>query len=121
MSNNSDSVIKFRRVQKLLALIKENNITLDEGLIQIFLADCAIHLWADKNGETYASESCLLLKYFQGNIQLDEFEDYILDLVGSTTSAIEFCQNHHPLFCNQYSYIPNEDTLGLFDNYLIEL
>lgn len=100
-------------LQKLLALLEAENVTLTESNIQLLVADCALHLWADKNNESFKGQSGLLLSFLQKKISIGDHDSLILELIEDKEEAVFFCKEHPYLFNSKFIYEENEDVLGL--------
>ncbi len=110
VSEQCQSIISL---QKVLALVADNNIELNDATIQVLVADCALHLFASKNAMQIPNEGNLILQFLNKEFSIGEYDELILDLFEDKESAILFCQNHPLLFSMNYVYEPNEDVLGL--------
>ena len=49
----SDGYQAVQNLQKLLMIVENEGIELTENIIQYLVADCALHLWVDKNSEQF--------------------------------------------------------------------
>lgn len=99
--------------QKLLKIIEENNIELNMDVIQLIIADCALHLFSEKLQLNYRNKNNLLLKYLKGEIEIEGYNSLIDDLIPNMQSAVSFCEENPSLFSLEYIYETNEDILGL--------
>ena len=109
----SDNCKGIDSLQKILSIAEQNEIELTEEVIQLLIADCALHLWADKNSLGFRGESNLLLRFLQNKISIGEQDVFVKDLIKSLDFAISFCETYTSLFELNYIYEPNEDILGL--------
>lgn len=100
-------------LQKLLALASDSKIELNVSTIQLFVADCALHLFSCKNNIQISEHKNLLLQFLQGNFSIGEYDRLICDLIGNKDSAIRFCVDNPLIFSMEYIYEANEDVLGL--------
>ena len=98
---------------KTLEIISESSIELDANIIQYLVAECALHLFADKMQLNVGENKALLQQYLNMEINLPKYNVLIDDLIKDKAAALEFCQNNTPVFSLQYTYEPNEDVLGL--------
>lgn len=110
VSEQCQSIISL---QKVLTLVADNNIELNDATIQVLVADCALHLFASKNAMQIPNEGNLILQFLNKKFSIGEYDKLILDLFEDKEGAILFCQNHPLLFSMNYTYEPNEDVLGL--------
>ena len=109
----SENCINIPTLQKLLALISENEIILSENVIQYILADCAIHLLGNKNNFEWNQQGDLLLKFLNQEITAGTYDLFIADLIDNCESAKLFCKQNSLIFNLSYEYEPHEDILGL--------
>lgn len=109
----SEQCKNISALQKLLALASDNEINLDIPIIQLLVADCALHLFISKNNEQIKKQKNLLLHFLLNDFSIGEYDQLIFDLIEDKDSAISFCQKHSFLFSMEYIYEPNEDVLGL--------
>lgn len=109
----SDQCKSIDALQKLLGMADEASIDFSLDTIQYFVADCALHLFAQKYSYSFKSEKSLLIKYLQGEIVLGNYAELIDSLITSPEDAISFCNSNPLLFTLDYIYEPNEDILGL--------
>jgi type I restriction-modification system DNA methylase subunit len=98
-------------LQELLRLIEAENIELTQNVIQYIIADCALHLFTNKEGN--ASSKDMLLKYLNHEIELGQYHTLVYDLIEDEEDALYFCKKYPKLFQLEYLYEPNEDVLGL--------
>lgn len=99
-------------LRELLVLASYDEIELDVTTIQLLVADCALHLFSQKNNPQDNKKN-LLLQFLQGDFTIGEYDVLIRDLIDNTDIAISFCQAYPLLFKMNYIYEPNEDILGL--------
>ena len=109
----SEKCINIPILQKLLALISENEIELSESVIEYIIADCALHLFGSKNDFNWSHQNNLLAKFINKEISIGVYDPLILTLIADFTSAQEFCERNSILFNLPYEYESNEDVLGL--------
>ena len=100
-------------LQKMLLLASDNKIDLNLSTIQLLVADCALHLFLQKNNLNLNECKNLLLQFLQGHFSIGIYDNLIIDLIDDTESALLFCQKYSFLFSMEYIYEPNEDLLGL--------
>ncbi len=100
-------------VRKLLTLLEEENTELTEKTLRLFLADCALKLWANRTRKSLPGGKSLLLRFLQNEISIGEHEPLIRALIADNSEAVLFCQEHASLFEMRYRYEPREDILGL--------
>lgn len=100
-------------LQKLLALASESKIDLDIQTIQLLVADCALHLFLNKNNTQIKEYKNLLVQFLQGNLSIGAYDRLISDMIENKEFAIGFCQKHPLIFNMDYIYEVNEDILGL--------
>lgn len=110
VSENSKNMLIL---QKLLSLVHEEKIELSMDVIQYIVADCALHLFAEKFQLDYQGQKNLLNKYLNKEIELEKYNSLIDALILNDNSAQTFCDNHPLLFSLDYIYEANEDILGL--------
>lgn len=110
VSEDCNGVIEL---QKLLTLIDENKIELTESIIHYFVADCAIHLFADKLDLPFKGNKLLLEKLLLGEISIGKFDELLVALIDDKEQALAFCKENQIFFNLEYGYEPNEDVLGL--------
>ena len=100
-------------LQKLLALASDNEMNLDVPTIQLFVADCALHLFLYKNNIQIKEHQNILLQFLKGNFSIGEYDRLVWELIENTESSIRFCEEHPLFFSMDYIYESNEDLLGL--------
>ncbi len=100
-------------LQKLLAIVEENKIELTEEVIQILVADCALHLLADKYRLNFKNQKNLLQKFLKKAISAGKYDSLIKDLILDEKAALDFCSSNVKLFGLNYQYEESEDVLGL--------
>ncbi|MFQ6878723.1 MAG: TaqI-like C-terminal specificity domain-containing protein [Oscillospiraceae bacterium] len=107
------NVLKF-----LFSIIEEKNIKLSLDELQILIADCALHLIADREGtiitdpDTFDPRS-LLAKYLEGNISFNRYDCFIDDLISDKRAAKDLLDKYPTLFHLEYKYEPSNDILGM--------
>lgn len=109
----SEKCKNINALQKLLGMAKDASIDFTLDVIQYIVADCALHLFAQKNDYSFKNEKSLLSKYLQGEVVLGTYNELIDSLISNHEEAISFCNQHPLLFGLEYTYEPNEDILGL--------
>ena len=100
-------------LQKLLALIADNNVDLSTSIIELLVADCALHLFSNKQKLGLVEKNNLLFKYLNHEFSIGEYDELINCLISDTNEALYFCKNNPHIFSMDYRYEPNEDILGL--------
>ena len=110
VSENCKSVLEL---QKLLSLIEEKQIKITTAIIHYLIADCAIHLFADKFHLAFKNDNTLLEKFLHKTISIGKYDNLIYDLIDDKRQAITFCRDNEILFYLRYDYEPKEDILGL--------
>ncbi|MDD6811522.1 MAG: N-6 DNA methylase [Lachnospiraceae bacterium] len=100
-------------LQKLLGMTEEESIGFSTNIIQYIVADCALHLFAQKLSLPYKNDNLLLSKFLEGNIVLETYGELIDSLIKDRKEALKFCEKHPLLFSLDYIYEVNEDILGL--------
>lgn len=100
-------------LQKMLAVITEEEIALTSDVIQYIIADCSLHLFAQKMNLVIREKEALLLQYLNGSFHLDQYSVLIDALIKDRNAAIHFCNGHPMLFRFEYLYEADEDILGL--------
>ena len=109
----SESSKNLSVLQKILEHIEENEIELSMDIIQYIVADCALHLFAQKLQFDWQGQASLLLKYLRRKISLPKYGSLIDALILDKKNSIQFCKEHPDLFSQDYVYEPGEDILGL--------
>lgn len=109
----SDKCKSIDALQKLLVMANEASIDFSLETIQYFVADCALHLLAQKYDYAFKNEKLLLAKYLRGEVSLEAYTELIDSLIISYEEAISFCESNPLLFRLDYVYEPDEDILGL--------
>lgn len=109
----SDQCKNIFQVQKLLELAAKEEIKFTTSTIQFLVADCALHLFADKQHVHSPTSNNLLLEFLTKEITIGEYDTLILSLIDNVNEAISFCKSHSNLFNLNYIYEANEDILGL--------
>lgn len=100
-------------LQKLLKMAEEESVDFNMNVIQYIVADCALHLFAEKLNLVYKKDTALLSKFLKGDIMLEDYHELVVSLIEDTDMAIHFCEKHPQLFSLNYFYEVNEDILGL--------
>ena len=109
----SEQCKNISTLQKLLALIADNGIELTSSIIQLFVADCALHLFANKQKINLTENRNVLLRFLNHEFSIHEYDELVHSLIDNTDNAIDFCKKYPLLFNLEYIYEPNEDILGL--------
>jgi len=100
-------------LQNFLGMANDANIDLTNDVIQYIVADCALHLLANKYNLAFKDENLLLIKYLNKEIVLNSYNILINSLIENKEKAIAFCKKYPQLFSLKYIYEFNEDILGL--------
>lgn len=109
----SESCHNILTLQKLLALISDHNIDLSTSIIQLLVADCALHLFTSKCEIQLNKKENLLLQFLNKDISIGEYNELINCLIDNSNEALAFCKSNPLLFSMDYIYEPGEDILGL--------
>ncbi|MBE5824174.1 MAG: methyltransferase domain-containing protein [Butyrivibrio sp.] len=109
----SDNCKSVYEVQKLLGSLETCDLELSKDVIQLFVADCALHLLADKMNLPFARNKGLLLGFVKGEISVGIYDELVNDLITNKESCIETCERYPLLFSLDYLYEYKEDVLGL--------
>lgn len=109
----SENCQNLPAVQKLLSFISDYDISLDISAIKLLVADCALHLFAGRQGLQPAENKNLLLQFLYGSFSIGEYNELLLDLIDDAEYAISFCEKYPLFFHMEYTYESNEDILGL--------
>lgn len=109
----SEGCKNLLELQKLLSIVEDNKVELTEEVIQLLLADCALHLFADKQDLCFINDRNLLAKFLNNEISTGKYDELIRCLIVDDSMAIQFCRNNERLFDLDYKYEGNEDVLGL--------
>lgn len=109
----SEQCKNISTLQKLLALASDSEIELDVPIIQLLVADCALHLFFSKTNLKPDDGNSLLLRFLSKELSIGEYDCLISDLIEDTDVAITFCKKYPLLFNMEYIYEANEDVLGL--------
>ncbi len=110
VSENCKSVYEVR---KLLGLIEENDIELTKENVQLFVADCALRLFSEKDKLPFSGQRGVLLKFAKGEISLGQYDELVQTLIKSPDECVRFCEQYPLLFDLNYYYEFKEDILGL--------
>jgi len=110
VSENCSSV---GEIQRLLEIIHENNIKLNEDTLQVLIADCALKLYLQKKGLVYNQDEDVLYKYLEGEFDIGEYKRLLDDLLSDSEKAKKWILGNRELFQIRYKYEENEDILGL--------
>ncbi len=98
-------------LQSLLSQVEDIGLDLNLEIIQLFIADCAIHMFVEKNNIN--RENHLLKDYLNGVYTIGNYDELILDLIVDKEKAIHHIENYPSLFSLDYKYEKGEDVLGL--------
>lgn len=110
ISESCDAVLQL---QKVFALIDENEIVVDDDIIRILVADAALHLFASKEHLSFEADKNLLQKFLRKEISIGKFDPFISNLISDRDITLKFCSDYSILFGLKYEYEANEDILGL--------
>lgn len=100
-------------LQKLFTLISENNIDLSTSIIQLLVADCALHLFTSKQDIPLNNSKNLLKQFLNKDLSIGEYDGLINCLIDNENDALAFCKCNPLLFSMEYLYESKEDVLGL--------
>lgn len=95
-------------VKKIVEIIDKKNILLDKTKIQILLADCAVKLFAHKQGKNRK-----LIDFIEKRICFGEKDTFIWDLLQNLSVTKAWMDREFELFDIPYIYEHGEDVLGL--------
>lgn len=109
----SDSCKSAGAIQELLQLLCEHNLMLDDGAIQVLVADCAVKLFAQRFPGDASFKEVSLLDFLEGRICFGTYDGLIKDLILHETQAKEWMEKYPELFRVSYIYEEREDVLGL--------
>lgn len=97
-------------LQKLLGLLED---VVSGEALELILADCAVHLFADRNKCDFACKRGLLASFLKGGISFGGYDEYIWELISDKESALRFIADNEILFDLGFTYEHKEDILGL--------
>ena len=100
-------------LKELLTIVSDYNIDLNTSTIQLFVADCSLHLFACRQGLQLKNKKNLLFHFLNKDFSVEEYDLLINSLIDNMDEALIFCKKHPSLFCMDYIYEPSEDLLGL--------
>ncbi|MBR4027729.1 MAG: N-6 DNA methylase [Lachnospiraceae bacterium] len=109
----SEHCQNINTLEKILNIANKENIEFHMHNIQYLIADCALHLLAQKYQLPFFNEKTLLNKFLKKEIILPSYSELIYALIQDETEALEFCNQYPALFHLSYIYEPIEDILGL--------
>lgn len=110
VSENCQAVV---HIQKLLALLSEKEVELNDQVISILLADCALHLLFHKKYPGKEVGNNLFSDFINGQFWVDERDTLVRELVGDVKEAGQLVKKYPLLFNIDYPYEEKEDILGL--------
>ena len=99
ISENSKNIDTF---QNLLEIAHDECIEFSIEVIQYIVADCALHLFAQKNNLFYKNKKSLLSMFLKKEIILETYSEFIHSLIEDTNKAIHFCETYPQLFSFDY-------------------
>ena len=109
----SENCQNIEPLQQILRIVTDESIALSSDVIQYFIADCALHLLAQKYDLSFKHEKALLSRFLRKEITLSLYDELIYALIADSEQALLFCEKYSPLFDFDYVYEPAEDILGL--------
>lgn len=120
----SDTSKNLTVLQKLLSIVTIYDIELNEDIIRMVLADCALHMLAEKQHLTLLNKRNMLLRYLKKEFSFGEYDQLLMDLLftlsedennapNTIDAAITFCEKQPLLFNLEYVLEEKEDILGL--------
>lgn len=109
----SDNSRNLSSLQELLNFADDNSIEFNSTSIQYIIADCALHLFAQKEDYTFINDKNLLYKFLKNDITINSFDELISSLIDDKNDALSFCEKYSSIFEIDYFYEENEDILGL--------
>jgi len=109
----SENCQNIEPLQQILRIVTDESIALSSDVIQYFIADCALHLLAQKYDLSFKHEKALLSRFLKKEITLSLYDELIYALIADSEQALLFCEKYSPLFDFDYVYEPAEDILGL--------
>ncbi len=98
-------------LQKLLEVTSDSHIDLTPSVIQLLVADCALHLFADK--QKHNAKTNLLPGFLKKDFSIGEYDELVNCLIDNPDEAMDFYKHNPSVFDIDYIYEPNEDILGL--------
>ena len=109
----SEECTNVGELQKLLGMVQESDVELTYDTIRILLADCALHLFATKEGCSIETTTQMLKKFITKQISLGKYDALIYDLLDGIEGIDKFVNENAILFNLEYVYESKEDVLGL--------
>lgn len=109
----SADCISIKNVQCLLNSLNELTVVVNDDLIQILVADCAIKLFMDKYNMRADKAECVLSDFLDGKVSFGEYNPLIKDLLGDIGLVDYLIDNAIQLFANNFKFEKGEDILGL--------
>lgn len=109
----SDTSVNVKEIQKIIDVIINGELQLTNEQISLLIAECAIQLILQREGEGNSEKQNVLSSYLAGRLSLGDYQQLIDDLVGEYKSAEKFIFQNPKLFEVQYVYEEREDILGL--------
>lgn len=100
-------------VEKVLSIIVKNGISLEDREMRLITAECALQFMNQKYNHFIQKRSGLLYEFLCGNCFVPNYNQLILDLVGTDLDYIDFIKSTPELFNIEYIYEEAEDILGL--------
>ncbi len=110
VSENCESI---KDVQILLNLLNQSTVVVNEEVIQILVADCAIKLFMDKCNMKAAKPECVLTEFLDGRVSFGVYNQLIFDLLENKELVDELRRNEMQFFANNFKFERGEDILGL--------
>ena len=111
----SENCKNLNTIDSLIDDIESNNINMNDALLKLLLADCAIKMIISKNNLSVLYNNCdILLEYIDGNLVIGNVSKLIDDLIEHNKDmAREIIINNKNLFDKLYLFEKKEDVLGL--------
>ena len=100
-------------VNTLLQILEEENIQVDNQVLGIIVADCAVKLMKQRHTPHNEIIKNGLRAFFAGDISFGGFDKLIYDLIEDVGMAIKWIENYNRCLSIQYKYEEKEDILGL--------
>ena len=100
-------------VMKLLSLVEEKGIELTSEITGLFVADCALSLFAAKSSMTTDRQRGRLSGFLRKEYSVGQYDRLISDLISDPQTSLSFCSANPLLFDLDYYYDQKEDILGL--------
>ena len=102
----SENCQNIEPLQQILRIVTDESIALSSDVIQYFIADCALHLLAQKYDLSFKHEKALLSRFLKKEITLSLYDELIYALIADSEHALLFCEKYSPLFDFDYVYEP---------------